>query len=254
MKRWLPPLLLALGLCALSEGAASMGWVDPQLLPPPSMVFASFQEFSADYQQAFFETATNTLMGYLGASFLGILMALTLSLSVIARRALLPFAIFFQTVPIIAIAPLLVIYLGFGAPTVIASSLIVAIFPVLANGILGLESQDPQEEELFRLSRASSWQLLLKLKLPRAYPSFYSGLKIAAGLSVIGSVAGEFVAGSGLGALIDSARTQQRIDLVFGCLLLLSVLGLGLMGGLRFLNGMINRYRPYGLLLKDGSS
>ncbi|HRO66858.1 MAG TPA: ABC transporter permease subunit, partial [Pseudobdellovibrionaceae bacterium] len=107
------------------------------------------------------------------------------------------------------------------------------------------------EVELFRLYRAGPLDVFLKLRLPRAYPSFYAGLKVSAGLAVIGTVTGEFVAGGGLGALIDSARTQQRIDLVFGALILLSLIGLFLIGFLRALNGLINMKRPYGLLLKD---
>ena len=132
-----------------------------------------------------------------------------------------------------------------------AASCVVAIFPVLANSLLGLESVDPGYLELLRVYRASPWQTLWKVRLPAAYPSIYAGLKVAAGLSVIGCVAGEFVAGGGLGAIIDSARTQQRIDMVFAALLLLSALGLSLSAGIRLFNRLLNRYRPYGLHLKD---
>ncbi|MBX2986474.1 MAG: ABC transporter permease [Bdellovibrionaceae bacterium] len=251
MKRFLPPVIAFVLLVAFLEMAAAFEWVNPSLIPPPSQVLASLLEQAADFRQAFFETARNTALGYLLACLGGFALALIFSLNEWLRRAILPFAIFFQTVPIIAIAPLLVIYFGFGGGTVIAAAAIVAVFPVLANTLLGLESVDPGELELFRLYGASSWQRLWKLKIPKAYVSIYGGLKIAAGLAVIGSVAGEFVAGGGLGAMIDSARTQQRIDLVFGALLLLSFLGLLLIGSLQLLNFFVNRVRPYGLHLKD---
>ncbi|MBX3040979.1 MAG: ABC transporter permease [Bdellovibrionaceae bacterium] len=251
MKRLWPPFLLALVGLALLELAGRLQILNTSLLPTPGLILESYQENASDYAEAFQETFLATFFGFLASAILGLGAAFVLSLSDLARRAFLPFAIFFQTVPIIAIAPLLVIYLGFGSSTVIASSLIVSLFPVLANGLLGLQSLDPGELELFKLYRATSSEIFWKLRLPRAYPSFYAGLKVSAGLAVIGTVAGEFVAGGGLGALIDSARTQQRIDLVFGALILLSLIGLILIGALRGLNALINLKRPYGLLLKD---
>lgn len=251
MKRAFPPLLAFCLAVALLEGAVRFEWVNAALIPAPSDVFRALAANSADYRRATSETFLATFGGFLGAAVLGFSLALVFSLSPWLRRAILPFAIFFQTVPIIAVAPLLVIYFGFGLGTVVASSLVVSIFPVLANTLLGLESVDPGLLELFAVAGASPWQVLWKLKLPAAYPQIYGGLKIAAGLSVIGTVAGEFVAGGGLGAMIDTARTQQRIDLVFGALLLLSLLGWFFVGLLRFVNARVQRYRPYGLNLRD---
>lgn len=251
MRRLLPPALAFFLLVAGCEIGTRTGAVNSALFPSPSMMLAAFSELRADFLGAFAETAVNTLLGFAGSAILGVLLAIVFSLIPWLRRAVLPFAIFFQTVPIIAVAPLLVIYFGFGAGTVVASALIVSLFPVLANTLIGLESVDPGELELFRLYEASRWRILQRLRLPRAYPSVYSGLKIAAGLSVIGAVAGEFVAGGGLGGLIDSARTQQRIDIVFVALLCLSALGLAMIGALRLIHGVINTIRPYGLFLKD---
>jgi NitT/TauT family transport system permease protein len=182
---------------------------------------------------------------------LGSFIAVSFSLSPFLRKAVLPFAIFFQTVPIIAIAPLLVIYFGFGAPTVIAASFIVSIFPIIANTLLGLESVEKSKLELFKLYSSSRWQTLWKLQFPSAYTSIYAGLKVSIGLAIIGAIAGEFVAGGGLGAMIDSARTQQRIDIVFGALLLLSFMGLCCIACLKGVHILLQRIRPYGLHLKD---
>lgn len=251
MRRLLPPsvaFVMLLGGCELGVRAEL---VNSALFPSPAMILAVLFEMSGDFIAALAETATHTLIGFLGSAALGISLAAVFSLIPVLRRAVLPFAIFFQTVPIIAIAPLLVIYFGFGAGTVVASALIVSLFPVLANTLLGLESVDPGELELFRLYRAGALKTLRSLRFPRAYPSIYAGLKISAGLSVIGAVAGEFVAGGGLGGLIDAARTQQRIDMVFAALLLLSAVGLAMIGSLRLIHGVINNLRPYGLHLKD---
>jgi NitT/TauT family transport system permease protein len=251
VKNILPPLIffavLALGLQFL----VSSELVSAALVPAPTQILAAFGEFREDLRRAFLETLQASFLGYAMAATAGFVFAVALSFSGRLKRAILPFAIFFQTVPIIAIAPLLIIYLGFGLQTVVACAAIVAVFPVLANTLIGLESIDEGDLELFRVYGAGRWDTFLKLRLPRAYLPIYSGLKVAAGLSVIGAVAGEFVTGSGLGALIDSARTQQRIDLVFAALLLLSLIGLGLIGLLRLFNLVANANRPLNLSLKD---
>lgn len=249
-RSW-PPILALGSLLLMFEVGTSLGWINPALVPPPHTIWNALKEQPEDFIQATKETAFATTVGFFFAAVGGFVLAFIFSWITVLRRAILPFAIFFQTVPIIAIAPLLVIYFGFGWQTVVAASAVVAVFPVLANTLLGLESTDPGYIEMAKIYGASSWQMLWKIRLPLAYASLYSGLKVAAGLSVIGAVAGEFVAGGGLGAMIDSARTQQRIDIVFAALILLSLLGLALIALLRGVNKAVNRYRPYALYLKD---
>jgi NitT/TauT family transport system permease protein len=198
-----------------------------------------------DFAQAFFETFYNVVIGLLLSTFIGGMIAILFSQSKILKQAILPFAVFFQTVPIIAIAPLLVIYFGFGRPTVVVSSFIVSIFPIIANTLMGLESATSAQKDLFKIYQANSWQILWKLQFPSAYASIFSGLKVAAGLSIIGAIAGEFVAGGGIGALIDSARTQQRVDIVFAAILLLSLMGLIFISILEITNKIINAKRPF---------
>jgi NitT/TauT family transport system permease protein len=157
------------------------------------------------------------------------------------RRAFYPYAIFFQTVPVIAIAPLLVIWFGFGQPTVIASAFIVSIFPVIASTLLGLQSTEPALSDLFRLYSASRVDHLLKLRMPFALPHVFSGLRIASGLAVIGAIVGEFIGGGGLGSVVDAARTQQRIDKVFAAVLISSLLGLALVAIVNFSGWLVLR-------------
>jgi len=235
MKKIIPPLVSFLILLVALEFIVQWNWVHESLLPSPSSVGQALWENRGDFSAAFFSTLKNTLWGWLFSILVGFLIAFCFSLSKILRQALLPFAIFFQTVPIIALAPLLVIYFGFGAPTVIAASFIVALFPMIANTLMGLDSALPAQKDLFRLYGASPWQILWKLQLPSAWNYIYSGLKISAGLAIIGAIAGEFVSGGGLGAIIDSAKTQQRVDLVFAALFLLSVMGLLLLATLALL-------------------
>lgn len=245
MKRFLPAFVSFLILTTLLEVLVRQGVITDSLFPAPSTVIQTLFELRTDFKTAFVETFLNVLVGLCLSIAVGSLIAFVFSLSELLKRAILPFAIFFQTVPIIAIAPLLVIYFGFGAPTVIASSFIVSIFPIIANTLMGLESASEAQKDLFRIYHATPLQTLVKLKIPNAYSYIYSGLKVSAGLSIIGAIAGEFVSGGGLGAMIDSARTQQRVDIVFAALLLLSLMGLIFIGALAGLHKMILRHRPY---------
>lgn len=245
MKRMLPALGFFLLVTGVLQVLVKQNVIAESLIPSPETVVKTLIEMNFDYVTSFLQTLKNTLVGWILSIFIGTALAVMFSLSSFLKRAILPFAVFFQTVPIIAVAPLLVIYFGFGAPTVIASSFIVSIFPIIANTLMGLESISPQQLDLFKIYHASSWQILWKLKLPAAYSYIYSGLKISAGLSIIGSIAGEFVAGGGLGAMIDAARTQQRVDIVFGALILLSLMGLLMIGALTLTHRLLQKHRPY---------
>ncbi len=207
-------LLLLIAECALRTLA-----VPDYLLPLPSQVFQTFWEAKADLWDALWETSSHTFVGLLLSFAGGILLAILISLSAWLRAGILPLAMFFQTVPIIAIAPMLVIWFGFGAPTVIAAATIVSFFPILASTLQGLESTPKSAIELFQLYNASKFEVYHKLKIPFAIPWIFNGLRIAMGLGVVGSLVGEFIGGGGLGSLIDSARTQQRTDLVFAAVL-----------------------------------
>ena len=245
MKK-LPLLILVISLIVIWEMLSYFDLIPISLFPPPHLVLAALKESPAEWRTALFESTMASVLGLSISLVLGILFAFLFSLSANLKNAFLPLAVFFQTVPIIAIAPLLVIYFGFGIPTVIAASAIVSFFPVLASFLLGLENVEKEKLELFKLYEASRWQTLLKLRLPSAFLSLYSGLKVAVGLSIIGTVAGEFVAGGGLGAIIDAARTQQRVDRVFASLLLLAVIGIAGLSLLKLIFKMIHRLKPLG--------
>jgi NitT/TauT family transport system permease protein len=213
----------------LAEVAVRAGWVPPYLVPAPSRVLHTlFAE--TDIREGLRDTTIASVVGFALSATVGLLIAIVLSSSRWVQRTFYPYAVLFQTVPIIAIAPMLVIWIGFGMPTVITSAFIVSVFPVIANTINGLLSTDPPLRDLFRLYGASPAATMLKLRLPFALPAILTGLRVAAGLSVIGAIVGEFITGGGLGGIIDASRTQQRIDKVFAVLVLASLLGIALFG------------------------
>jgi NitT/TauT family transport system permease protein len=242
--RWrslLFPLIPLVCLTALSEFAVGHGWVPRFLLPAPSQVFQVMAEDWGTFFHAFIETAEASILGFGLSVVVGLVFALTLSFSTSIRQMFYPYAIFFQTVPIIAIAPILVIWLGYGLPTVVASSFIVSVFPVIANSVIGLLSTPPALLDFFRLMGSSPLQTLFRLRFPAALPQVFTGFEIASGLAVIGSIVGEFISGGGLGGLVDVARNQQRVDRVFGAVLLASVLGVLFYGVISFLSRKLIR-------------
>jgi len=247
VKQFLPTLILVTAITIAIEVLNKMGMWDPQLIPPASVIFDTIQENQEAFFSAFWDTARLSFQSLLLSFVLGFTLAIIFSLNDWIKRAIFPLAIFFQTVPIIAIAPLLVIYLGYGPQTIIASAVFVSIFPILANTLVGLDMINKNLLELFQVYQRSRLQTLFFLKIPGSYHYIFAGLRISSGLAVIGVVAGEFVAGGGLGSLIDSSRTQQRIDLVFAALIGLAVIGLLQIMLLNIINLLITRYRPFKL-------
>lgn len=213
--------------------------ISASLVPRPTQVLEVFLQPPQILWIPFFRTAGLAVVSYVLASLFAFLLALLVRQFSRLQNYLIPLTLFFQTVPIIAVAPLLVIYFGFGIPSILSAALIVCFFPVFAATLVGLSQASYNHSELFTFLKATRWQRLLWLEVPSAVPHLLAGLKASAGLSVVGVVSGEFLAGGGLGALIDSARLQQRVDLVFAALLCLSLIGLCLMNLTEFLFRLI---------------
>jgi NitT/TauT family transport system permease protein len=241
LKKLLPPLIPFVVVTLALEWMVRAGIVAGYLVPAPSAVFRALLDNRDELAAAMAKTSTGALVGFALSTLSGIVIAVLLSSSRAIQRSFYPYAVFFQTVPIIAIAPLLVIWFGYGMKTVIASAFIVSIFPVIANTLQGLLSTDPALRDLFRLYGASSTVTLVKLRFPAALPQILTGLRVASGLAVIGAIVGEFIGGAGLGSVVDVARTQQRVDKVFAAVLLASVLGLALFGLINLISAMTLR-------------
>jgi NitT/TauT family transport system permease protein len=232
LRRWLaaagPPLaVLVIGIVGLELGVRVFH-VREFLLPPPSKVLRTIFEEGGELWPAAGRTALAAGVGFAASTVFGVAAAVALSSARWVQRAFYPYAVFFQTVPIVAIAPLLVVWIGYGPETVAVSAFIVSAFPVVANTLAGLLSTEPALRDLFRLYGASRTATMLKLRLPFALPAILTGLRVAAGLAVIGAIVGEFIAGGGLGGVISVSLTQQRVDKVFAGVLLASALGLAL--------------------------
>lgn len=223
-----PPLVVLVVAVVGLELAVRLLHVRRFLLPPPSDVFNTIWREGSELWPAAGDTALAAVVGFAASAIVGVWAAVLLSSARWVQRAFYPYAVFFQTVPIIAIAPLLVVWIGYGLRTVAVSAFIVSVFPVVASTLAGLLSTEPALRDLFRLYGAGRVDTMLKLRLPSALPSILTGLRVAAGLAVIGAIVGEFIAGGGLGGVIDVALTQQRVDKVFAGVLLASALGLTL--------------------------
>ena len=232
----LPPVIVFSIAVVVWAVAIPLFHIPPYLLPTPSAVLRSLLVDSrSDLLAALGWTTLVSLLGFSISAAAGVLVAVALSASVVLRRAIYPYTIFFQTVPIISIAPLLVIWIGAGIGSVAVCTVVVSIFPVIANTLVGLLSTDPALVDLFHLYGAGRLATFWKLRLPWALPYVFSGLRVAAGLAVIGTVVAEFfvgnlIQGAGLGVKIVAAGKVGRTDLMFASVLLACLLGLALFG------------------------
>jgi NitT/TauT family transport system permease protein len=240
----LPIAVLALGVF-LWDLLVRIYQLPPYVLPGPRLVFGTLAEDWAVLSASLLVTLTITLEGFLLATVGGVGLAVLFNQSRLVEYSLYPYAVILQVTPIVAIAPLLLIYLPQQA-AVLACAWIVAFFPVLANTTLGLNSVDHNLADLFRLYGASRRQMLWELKLPAALPHILGGLKIAGGLSLIGAVVAEIAAGSagagsGLAYRIVESGYRLNIPRMFAALLLLSAAGILIYFALSLLSHVLLR-------------
>jgi len=225
----LPVIVAALGTAAW-ELAVRLFDIQPYVLPGPVAVFRTLFNDWGVLSQSLLVTLLTTLEGFVAASLGGIALALLFNLSKVLEYSLFPYAVILQVTPVIAIAPLLLIYLP-QQTAVVVCAWIVGFFPVLSNTTLGLNSVDRNLAGLFQLYGASRLQTLRLLKLPSALPYILGGLRIAGGLSLIGAVVAEIAAGtagagSGLAYRIAESGYRLNIPRMFAALLLLSLAGI----------------------------
>ena len=223
------PLITALGLLAAWEALTWLTGVPPYILPPPSRVAVVLVErFDLLIEQGLWTAAEMTLGLILGLT-LGASLAVVFAASAGWRRWALPLVIVSQAVPVIAIAPLLVLWLGYGMASKVAMAALVIFFPVVSTLYDGLRRTDPGWLDLAHTMDAGSRATLFQIRLPAALPAFASGARIAAAVAPIGAVIGEWVgASAGLGFLMTQALARGQTPLAFAALFLLCLLGLAL--------------------------
>lgn len=225
----LPLMVLAI-VVALWGAVVRLNDIPPYVLPSPGLVAATLIADGPLLLHSLWVTLVTTFEGFALAAVGGIGLAVLFSQSRLVEISLYPYAVILQVTPVVAIAPLLLIYLP-QPLAVLACAWIVAFFPVLANTTLGLNSVEHNLLALFELYKASRWQVLWRLKLPAALPQMLTGLRIAGGLSLIGAVVAEIAAGSagagsGLAYRIAESGYRLNIPRMFAALLLLSLAGI----------------------------
>lgn len=221
-------IMIALGIW---EGLVRYYQVPHYLIPAPSLVAQTLVKDGPSLMASMWFTVKLTLISLGCAIIGGILLGMIFALSRPIEMAFFPFAVILQVTPVIAIAPLILIYVRDTFSALLICAWIVAFFPILSNTVIGLRSADHNLRDLFRLYRASPWQRLRYLLAPSALPYFMAALKIAGGLSLIGAVVAEFVAGTagqstGLASRILESSFRNEIPRMFAALFLVSLLGI----------------------------
>jgi ABC-type nitrate/sulfonate/bicarbonate transport system permease component len=226
---WVPAALIVLVLLGVWEGYVRLWAVPKWLLPAPSVIAMTLvvsRELLLDHTLV---TFVEVVIGFGLSLFCGVLLACGIAASRTLERALYPFVIASQMVPIIVIAPLLLIWVGYGlAPKVIVVAL-TAFFPIVVNMVDGLQSVDPDAVNLLRTMGASRWQIFVKVQVPASLPLLFSGTRVAMAVSVIGAIIGEWMGSSqGLGYLMIRSKPQFLTERVFAAIVMLSVMGVAL--------------------------
>jgi NitT/TauT family transport system permease protein len=244
LRLLLPAATLLIGL-ALWEAVVDINDIPPYVLPAPTLIAKTLITDWQALWASLLVTLGTTIQGLLLAFGGGVALAILFNQSRLVEYSFYPYAVILQVTPVVAIAPLLLVYLP-QPLAVLASAWIVAFFPVLANTTLGLRSVDRNLVDLFELYGASRMQTLLRLKLPAALPYMLGGLKIAGGLALIGAVVAEIAAGSagaGSGLAYRIAESGYRLDIprMFAALILLSVAGVAIFAALSLLSYLVLR-------------
>lgn len=229
---WLLPVVVFAAALGLWEGVVVFAAIPPYILPAPSLILATLVKDWPLLSASLLVTLSITAQALAAAVVGGVGLAILLAQSRWIERAFLPFAIVLQVTPIVAIAPLLLVWLE-PSTAVLACAFLVAFFPILSNTALGLASTDHNLVDLFELYHASRWQQLLWLRLPAALPYFFSGLRIAGGLALIGAIVAELAAGAagqgtGLAFRITEAGFRLNIPRMFAALTLISLTGIAI--------------------------
>ena len=235
------PLAVALLLLGAWQGAVTALEVPPYLVPSPLLVLQTLVADGAVLATALLFTLKITLLSFGLAVLLGTLISFVFVQSRLLETALFPYAVLLQVTPIVAVAPLIIIWVKDPTLSLVICAALVALFPIISNTTLGLRSVDPDLQSYFEMNRATRLQVLLRLRVPSALPYFFGGLRISSGLALIGAVVAEFVAGTGgtstgLAYQILYAGYQLNIPRMFAALLLISLAGVALFAAMAWLS------------------
>jgi ABC-type nitrate/sulfonate/bicarbonate transport system permease component len=244
--RWFWPLLLIVALGVVWEMAVRINDTPRWMLPPPTSIFQSFQD---DWRMLAYHTRATlveVLLGFGLALVAGILTGVAIDSSRIIKRTVYPLLIASQTIPMVVLAPLFLIWFGYGLLPKVLITALVAYFPLAVNTVDGLRSGDRETLSMLRSMGASRWQRFYLAKVPAALPSIFSGARIAVAFCVIGAVFGELVgAKEGLGYLMERAASQFETARVFAAIFILAFMGVGLFAAVALLERLLLPWRRY---------
>ncbi len=256
--RIIAPAVIGILALAAWEIAVRANDVPTYILPGPVLIAQTLVRDWSSLAVSLGITLQITFAALIAAAVLGLLIAILFAQSRIIELSLFPYAVILQVTPIVAIAPLIIIWVDDVRLVLLICAWIVAFFPILSNTTLGLNSADHNLLDLFRLYRATRWQVLWRLRLPSSMPYFLAGLRIAGGLALIGAIVAEFVAGtggraSGLAYRILEAGYQLQIPRMFAALVLVSLTGIAIFLALSLLSHLILRSWHESALKRDKS-
>jgi ABC-type nitrate/sulfonate/bicarbonate transport system permease component len=250
MKRYLLPAAVLATLIAAWQLAASSGFLanvlnlEDFLVPSPSQIASTLWEDRSLLADNAWVTLKEVLLGFGLAVVCGLAFAVALHLSETLRRAFYPLIVASQTVPIVAIAPILVVWFGFGIGPKLAIIALICFFPITVNTLDGLRSVDPDAVKMMRTLDAGRWSILRRVEAPTALPYAFSGAKIAAAVAVIGAVFGEWSgSSSGLGYLMQIDNARLDAPRLWASVLLLSLIAMALFAALALLERRVVRWR-----------
>jgi NitT/TauT family transport system permease protein len=231
LKRVFPPLAVFIIFITVWELFVRLNNMPPYILPGPSAIFIAVTDNWSNLRVSVATTITEAILGFVTSMILGVLFAVLLALSKTVERSVFPYAIVMQTIPIVAIAPIIVIWFGAGLQSIVIIAFLMSFFPIFSNTLIGLNSTDQNMRNLFYLYNATKWQTIWKLRLPASLPYIMAGLKISCSMSVIASIVDEYIAGigggkGGLGYAVTIAASRLQVPYLFACGLSASVLGI----------------------------
>lgn len=239
-----PAIAFFVGILIIWEFAYRLGFVRAFILPGPSLIGQAVERNIDSLIANAIVTGREILTGFIVGSSIGFILAMGIFYSKILRRIIYPLAVFMQTVPKVALAPLFIIWFGVGETSIVAITALICLFPVLVNTVVGFESVDINLLELMHSVSANGWQKFRMIYLPSSLPQIFAGLQVGMSLAVVGAIVGEFVgARAGLGYQILMANSRIATDEVFAAILFISILGMLMFFGVRVLGKVLVRGR-----------
>jgi len=225
----LAPWLAMIALIVAWEGACRLFKVDQFILPTPSSAFVALWEFRvAIWKNALF-TFTTTVLGFAIAVVFGLLLGLAIGASAFTYKAIYPLLIGFNSVPRVAVVPILVIWFGIGFVPAVLTAFLISFFPIVVNVATGLATMEPELEDVLRALGARKMDIMLKVGIPRTQPYLFASLKVAITLAFVGAVVSETIAANaGLGFLMTQAGSNFQMPLVFAGLMALAIEGIAM--------------------------